>query len=167
MRSTLSAHNTVRSRQRRLLAAVVVSITTLGFAKAPSQVATVSGTVTDAAGTRIPGANIQLARASAPAIQTKTDSKGHFEITAGQGEYVLQTVAPGFITNKLPIHLSATIPTTTRIVLLIENGWGCGPSVSTNRIDTLSASFSDTLPPSQIPPYKQGSQKHHSPVKWK
>jgi hypothetical protein len=165
MRSTLRIQHAVTIisfRRRRLLAALVLAIATSGNAQTESQTATVSGTVTDVAGTRIPGANIQLARASDPSIQTKTDSRGHFEITAGQGEYVLQTAAPGFRTDKVPIHLSATTPTTTHIVLLIENGWGCGPSVSTNRIETLNASLSATLPLTPMPPYKQASRKPHS-----
>jgi len=165
MRSTLPAHTSFTSRHRRLLAAVVFSITTFGFSQPPSQTATVSGTVSDTAGTGVPGANIQLTRASAPAIQTKTDGKGHFEMTAGPGEYVLQTAAAGFMTDKLPTHLSATTPTTTPIVLQLGNG-GCGVCVSIcNRIETLNASLSETLPLTPMPPYEQTSKKHHLPSK--
>jgi hypothetical protein len=160
MRSTLRIQHAVTMvsfRQRRLLAALVLAIATSGNA----QPATVSGTVTDAAGTRIPGANIQLARASAPSIQIKTDGKGHFEITADPGEYVLQTAANGFVTDKLPIHLSATPPTTSRVVLQVGSGGTCdvfiGPPV-----ETLNASLSATLPLTSIPPYKRASRKPRS-----
>ena len=167
MRSTLRIQHTVTIfsfRHRRLFAALVLAIATSGNAQTPPQVATVSGTVTDTAGTGIPGANIQLTRTSAPAIQTKTDAKGHFEMTTGPGEYVLQTAAPGFMTDKLPTHLSATTPTTTHIVLQLGNG-GCGvcvSTVSTDRIETLDASLSATLPLTPMPPYKQASRKPHS-----
>lgn len=161
MRSTLRSF-----RQRRLLAALLLATATSGNAQTESQTATVSGTVTDVTGARIPGANIQLARMSAPAIQTKTDGKGEFEIAAGPGEYVLQTVAPGFITDKLPVHLSATTPTTTHIVLQIEN-WGCGVCISTEpaTIKTLDASLYATLPLTPMPPFKQASRKPYSPGK--
>jgi len=165
MRSTLRNQHTVTIvsfLQRRLLAALVLAIATSGNAQTESQTATVSGTVADVAGARIPGASIQLAHTGAPSIQTKTDGKGNFEITAGPGQYVLQTVAPGFVPHKLPVDLSATTPTTTHIMLQVENGWGCGPWISTNRIEILDTSLSATLPLTPMPPFKQASRKPHS-----
>jgi hypothetical protein len=141
-----------------LLAAFVLAIATSGNAQTESQTATLSGTVTDAAGTRIPGANIQMARPSALSIQTKTDGKGHFEITAGQGEYVLQTAAPGFTTDRLPIQLSATTPTTTHIVLRVGR---IECPVFIEPVKTLDASLTATLPLLPMPPYKQASKKYH------
>jgi Carboxypeptidase regulatory-like domain len=132
MRSTLRvqpAVTIVTFRHRRLLAALVIAIATSGNAQTEPSGATVTGTVTDAAGAKVPGASIQLAHPGAPSIQSKTDGRGEFEITAVPGEYVLQTVAPGFLTDKLPVHLSATAPTTTHIVLQID-GWGCGVCIS-------------------------------------
>jgi hypothetical protein len=169
MKSTLLIQHAVKiatSQHRRFLAALVIAIATSGNAQTEPPVATVTGTVIDASGARVPGAGIQLAHPGAPFIQTKTDGKGEFEITAGPGEYVLQTVAPGFITDKLPVHLSATTPTATHIVLQIEN-WGCGVCISTEpaTIKTLDASLSATLPLTPMPLFKQTSRKPHSPGK--
>lgn len=168
MRSTLRIRHAITIvvlRHRRLLAALVIAIATSGNAQTESPFATVSGTVTDASGARVPGASIQLAHPGAPSIQTKTDGKGEFEITAGPGEYVLQTVVPGFVPHTLPVNLSATTPTTTHIVLQIES-WGCGPCISIEPpIKTLDASFSAMLPLTPMPPFKQASRKPHSPGK--
>ena len=71
MRSTLRFPHTVTIvtlRHRRLLAAVVIAIVTSGNAQTESQFVTVSGTVTDVAGTRVRGASIQLAP---PALLTR------------------------------------------------------------------------------------------------
>lgn len=105
MRSTLPAHRKTISRKRKLLAAVVVSITIFGSAQTPPQVATISGTAT---GPIVPNATIRLTHPGDPCLQTTTDVKGSFEMRAKPGEYVLETSAPGFMIDKLPIHLSAT-----------------------------------------------------------
>jgi Carboxypeptidase regulatory-like domain len=165
MRSTLRiqpAAMIVTSQHRRLLAALVIAIATAMNAQTESQVATISGTVTDATGARVPGARVQLAHPGAPLIQTKTDGKGDFEITASPDEYVLQTAAPGFATHALPVHLSATTPTTTHIVLQVAT---CGPCLSVDPpppIETLDASLSTTLPLTPMPPFKQTSRKPQS-----
>ena len=94
----------------------------------------------------------------------KTDGKGEFEITAAQGEYVLQTVARGFITDKLPAHLSATTPA-THIVLQIAIEGCVHASLPNLPVETLDASLSATLPLTPMPPFKQASRKPHPPGK--
>jgi len=166
MRSTLPVLGIFTSRQRRWLAAVIVSITILGNAQPPPQIATVSGTVTDVTGTIVPGATIRLAYPGAPSLQTITDNNGHFEMSAKPGEYILETIAPGFLTNKLPVHLSAAIQSTEHIALQI--GGICGPCISMESpipIETLDASLTATLPLTPMPPYKQTSKRPHPPGK--
>jgi len=168
MRSTLRLKSvSVRFIQhRRLLAALVIAIATSGNAQIGSTFATVSGTVTDVSGARVAGASIQLAHLGAPSVQTKTDDKGEFEITTGPGEYVLQTVARGFEAHKLPVHLSATTPTTIQIVLRLARESVCEPCLSIEpALETLDASLSATLPLIPMPPYKQATRKPHSPGK--
>lgn len=168
MRSTLGLKSVpviFMQRHRRLLAALVIAIVTSGNAQTGSTFAIVSGTVTDASGARVPGASIQLAHLGAPSVQTKTDGKGEFEITAGPGEYVLQTVARGFAAHKLPVHLSATAPTAIQIVLQLDMGSVCEPCLSIEPpLETLDASLSATLSLIPMPPYKQASRKPHPPA---
>jgi hypothetical protein len=153
-------------RYRRLLAALVIAIATSGNAQTRSTFATVYGTVSDVSGARVPGASIQLAHPGTPSVQTKTDGKGEFEITAGPGDYVLQTVARGFAAHKLPVHLSATAPTAIQIKLQLEMGSVCEPCLSIEPpLETLNASLSATLPLIPMPRFKQTSKKPHSPVK--
>jgi carboxypeptidase family protein len=161
MRSPLPAHKIVTSRKRNLLAAVVVSIVTLGNAQTPSQVAMVSGTVTDVTGAQVPGAIIRLTHPGDPSLQTTTDVNGHFEMTAKPGEYVLETNAQGFMMDKLPVQLSAATQSTEHIALRVAMGGGVGISIEQPRIETLDASLTATLPLTSIPPYKQTSRKPH------
>lgn len=171
MQSTALTHNNARTSNhlgRYMLALCLLMMAPSAQPQSASkaETATISGTVTDTAGARVPGAGIQLAPPGTPSIQTKTDGRGEFEITAGPGEYVLQTVTPGFMTDKLPVHLSATTPTTTHIVLQLENS-GCGVCISIEpaTIKTLDASLSTTLPLTPMPPLKQASRKPHPPAK--
>ena len=162
MRSTLRiqrAVTIVTFRPRRLLAVFVIAIATSANCQTESPFATVSGTVADTTGARVPGAG-------APSVQTKTDDKGEFEITAGPGEYVLQTVARGFAADNLPVHLSAAAPTAIQIVLQLARESVCLPCLSIEPpIETLDASLSAVLPLMPVPPFKQTFKKPHSPAK--
>ncbi len=170
MRSTLRLKSVpVRFmlRHQRLLSTLVIAIAISGNAQTGATFATISGTVSDVSGARVPGASIQLAHPGTPSVQTKTDDKGEFEITAGPGEYVLQTVARGFAVDKLPVHLSATAPTAIQIVLQLDTASVCEPCLSIEQppVETLDASLSATLPLMPMPPFKQTSKKPHSPNK--
>jgi hypothetical protein len=124
----------------------------------------VSGTVTDATGAKVTGATIRLAHPGAPSLQTTTDSNGRFEIRAEPGEYLLETTAPGFVTDKLPVRLSAAIQSTEHIALRL--GQCCGSiAIDEIPIETLDASLAATLPLTPMPPYKQTSKKPHSLAK--
>jgi hypothetical protein len=165
VRSTLRlqhAPTTFILRQRRSLVAVIVSITILGNAQTPLQVATISGTITDATGAIVPRAVIRLAHPGAPSLQTTTDNNGYFEMSAKPGEYILETIASGFLTNKLPVYLSAAIPSTRHIDLQI--GELCGPCISmeSSKIEILDASLTATLPLTPIPPYKTSAPQKPS-----
>jgi hypothetical protein len=149
------------NRKPGLLAAMLVSIVTSGNAQKPSQVAVVSGTVTDVTGAQIPGAMIRLTHPGDPSLQTTTDVKGHFELTTKLGEYVLETSAPGFVVDKLPVQLSAATQSTEHIALRIASLDCYGPHIEQPRIEPLDASLTATLPLIPIPPYKQTAKKAH------
>jgi hypothetical protein len=157
MRSTLRlqhAPTTFILRQRRLLAAMTVSITTLANAQAPPQVAVVSGTVTDVTGATVTRATVQLLHPGDGPQQTTTDSSGHFEIKAGPGEYLLVTAAAEFLTDKLSLRLSATSQSTEHIALAVENIRTDQMFFREPPIETLDASLTATLPLTPFPPLK-------------
>jgi hypothetical protein len=123
----------------------------------------VSGTITDETGAQVPGAIIRLTHLGVPALQTTTDPNGHFEMRAKPGDYVLETTAQGFMTDKFPVHLSAATQSTEHIALRVAMGGGV--YIEQPPIETLDASLTATLPLTPMPPYKQTSKKPHSLAK--
>jgi len=166
MRSTLHVQHASKPltlRRRKLLAAMVVSIATIGNAQtspAPhTQVAIVSGTVVDTTGAPIPGATISLELTDKPALRTTTDSNGHFDLKVEPGEYTLKTSAPGFMVDTIPLHLAAATQITEHIELRIGGGGGVKVAFENPSIETLDASLTATLPTMRIPLYKSASKK--------
>ena len=71
---------------------------------------------------------------------------------AKPGEYVLETTAPGFRLDKLPVRLSAATQSTERIALVVENIRNDQVDYREPPIETLGASLTATLPLTPVPP---------------
>jgi hypothetical protein len=133
----------------------VLIITASCFAQSGTQIATITGTVTDATGAVIPKSKVTLEPTNGPVIQAITNNTGHFEISAPPGEYILTVSAQAFRISKKAVHLSAATPTLENIPLALGS---CGPCLTVEPIypalETLNVPFDLLLPLSPLPPYK-------------
>ena len=100
----------------RLLLIAIAAWTTLAQS-GPDSLA-VSGTVVDASGERIPGAEVELVRDQTPARTASTDPSGNFRFTqVATGRYEIVARRDGFAPAWLPLTVADHSPTPLTITL--------------------------------------------------
>ncbi|HZY63379.1 MAG TPA: carboxypeptidase-like regulatory domain-containing protein [Edaphobacter sp.] len=130
--------------------AVTMTCASAAFAQTPSldplQTAGFLGTIRDTSAAPVPNAKVRLSSSGSPAVETKTDSSGRFEISDRPGDCILEVVSPGFRIYKSSIHLSTDIPNVKEIVLDLAGGSNVTPEPPRSPIKTLGVPLARTMP---------------------
>jgi hypothetical protein len=144
----------MRSFILRIWFAVLI-ITASCFAQSESQIASITGTITDVTGAVIPKSIVALEPTSGSVIQAITDNAGNFEISAPSGGYTLIASAQGFSRYKKTVHITATTRTVEDIQLTIKPDT-CSPCIApvAPPLSLLNEPLDLLLSSSPLPPYK-------------
>ena len=110
-----------------------------------AQGATVSGTVVDESGARVPGATVTLSAAGTKEIRV-TDAAGEYRFTAvAPGEYEVSAVSTGFASGRRGTITVGAGPVTVPALSLVVAGVGETVIVSASRMESTVANAPATV----------------------
>ncbi|HEY6412167.1 MAG TPA: carboxypeptidase-like regulatory domain-containing protein [Edaphobacter sp.] len=142
---------------RRWFAVLVVAISC--FARAQSQTATITGTVTDASGAPIPKAKVTVEIANGPVLQTTVDAAGRFAMSAPPGEYTLMASSWGFTVYHRTFRVMAAGTINEDVRLDVYNQLRSDEIYAFSPVELLTASLTSTLPYNPLPLLKIRAKK--------
>ncbi len=135
-------------RQRQFFLLVLFLLCGAGYGFAQSATTSLRGTVTDATGAAIPGANIKLSNPSV-GFSTESTSGGHGEYSFQQlspGDYTVIFVAPGFAQYTIKTTLQVAQPATANAKLSIASaGVTVEVQADNNSLNTTDASIGNVV----------------------
>jgi carboxypeptidase family protein/TonB-dependent receptor-like protein len=120
-------------------------------AAAQTTTSTIEGTVTDASGAAVPGAEVKVNGATVGAGRTTTTgATGVYRVTAlPAGDYTLTVSAKGFATRTVSVELTLNRVAVLDVALQIE-GLSTAVEVSAPLVDATTAATGGTITPRQI-----------------